>query len=158
MKKICFTASICIACIFAISYTTPSAGTLVHPKPQDSLAVEREKFIKIIVDSLGDKKNFAADSVFKNLRVFTSSERVPVRHFLAIMDYWGEALNVSCTYCHTTVDWSSDTMRTKRVAREMYWMRQTINRQILAQMYDIDHKRAEVNCSTCHNGKAIPKG
>jgi len=100
----------------------------------------------------------AADSVFVNLQVFTSSERVPVRHFLAIMDYWGEALNVSCTYCHSTSDWSSDTMRTKRVARDMYRMRQKINGEILANMNEIDHKRAEVNCSTCHNGKAIPKG
>jgi Photosynthetic reaction centre cytochrome C subunit len=157
MKKLFFISLICITGILFISFAGRGNKTVSYKAPQDSLAVERGKFIAAILDSLKGKEKIAADSVFKNLQVFTLAESVPVTHFLAIMDYWGEALHVNCTYCHSSSDWSSDEMRTKRVARDMYMMRQTINHQILSAMKDIDRDRAEVNCVTCHNGKALPE-
>jgi len=130
-------------------------GALGRPAV-DSLADERHKAIAIILDSLKGKEMMPADSVFSNLKVFKAAERVPVKHFMAIMDYWGEALGVNCSYCHSPANWASDGLKTKRIARNMYLMRQTINGQILSKINDIDPKAAQVNCGTCHHGNVIP--
>jgi|GraSoiStandDraft_8_1057269.scaffolds.fasta_scaffold416609_1 hypothetical protein len=156
MKKAVFMMAIALAGIAFYSFTQNPGKNHFYKTTEDSLAIERGKFITYLLDSLKDKKHVAGDSVFKNLQVFNDKERVPVTHFLAIMDYWGEALNVNCTYCHSPADWSSDSLRTKRIARDMYYMRQKINGQILSNIRDLSSKRPEVNCGTCHHGKAIP--
>ncbi len=118
----------------------------------DSLADERDKIVAHLLDSLKGKESKPADSVFRNLQVFTSEQRLKVSHLLAVMNYWGSALGVSCNYCHSAEGWSSDALKTKRIAREMYNLRQTINSQIL-KIPDIDPKLAQTNCTTCHDGK-----
>ncbi len=128
-----------------------------HQSAEDSLDVERRKFIVGVLDSIKGKETIAADSVFHNIKTFDASQRLPVRHFLAVMNYWGEALGVSCTYCHNTNNWASDDLRTKRIARDMYRMRSTINEEILSKINDLKSKPARINCGTCHNGQPIPK-
>ena len=157
MKKIFVIIAICIGGALFVSFIKETGKSSFYKTPEDSLAIERKKFITMIMDSLKGKEKIAADSVFKNLQVFNSSERIPVPHFLAIMDYWGEALTVNCTYCHSASNWSSDALRTKRIARDMYTMRQRINHEILPKIKDLSSKSAEVNCITCHNGKTIPQ-
>ncbi len=124
---------------------------------EDSLAVERQKYVTAILDSLKGNATMAADSVFQNINVFRSSQGVQVRHLLGIMNYWGEALGVNCTYCHTPPKWASDELSTKRIARDMFAMRVTINNEILANIPDLASKPARVNCTTCHNGMVIPR-
>jgi hypothetical protein len=123
---------------------------------EDSSAAERKKIITAILDSLKDKAVLPADSVFDNLQLFGPSYRLKVRHLLAVMDYWGESLGVSCKYCHTVGKWASDDLPAKRIAREMYNMRLLINDQVLANMKDLQVKLPAVNCGTCHGGKKKP--
>ena len=157
MKKANVIIAICIGGIFFVSFSRETRRNAPNKTPEDSLAVERRKFINLVMDSLKGREKTAADSVFKNLQVFNSSERVPVTHFLAIMDYWGESLGVNCTYCHSPSNWPSDALRSKRIARDMYNMRQRINHEILPTINGLSSKTPEVNCITCHNGKIIPQ-
>jgi photosynthetic reaction center cytochrome c subunit len=122
----------------------------------DSLADEREKFLRQILDSLKGKENRSADSVFKNIRTFRGAGSIPVKHLLAVMDYWGEALSVNCTYCHNSQNWASDELKDKRIARDMYRMRDVINKELLPQMKDLSTSTSRVNCTTCHHGSPIP--
>jgi hypothetical protein len=123
---------------------------------QDSLTVQRQHYATAILDSLKDRGAMPADSIFQNLQVFRSTQRVQVNHLMGIMKYWGEALGVNCTYCHNPANWASDELRTKRIARDMFAMRVTINNQILANIKDLASKPARVNCGTCHDGGVLP--
>jgi photosynthetic reaction center cytochrome c subunit len=129
----------------------------VYLSTADSLAAERQKYISTILESLKGRENTACDSVFSNVQTFRDRQRVVVRHFLGIMDYWGRTLNVNCNYCHNTADWASDELRTKGIARQMFNMRVVINNDILAKIADLRSKPARVNCGTCHKGSPFPK-
>lgn len=115
----------------------------------DSLAADRKKMIDGLLASMKDQQNKYADSVFKNEQV---SGHIKVTYFLGVMDYWGEALGLSCNYCHNTSDWASDELHTKVVVRGIYSVRQSINTQILS----LTQKAARVNCAACHNGNTKP--
>jgi hypothetical protein len=115
----------------------------------DSLTADRKKMIDGLLASMKGQESKYADSVFKNEQVLG---HIKVTHFLGVMDYWGEALGVSCNYCHNTNDWASDELHTKVVARGMYTMRQSINTQILS----LTSQAARVNCTTCHKGNTKP--
>lgn len=122
----------------------------------DSLSDQRQEMIDSVLSTIKGKEKAPADSVFSNIRTFTPAHRIPVRHFLAVMDYWGEALGVGCNYCHIKGNWASDSLRTKRIARDMYTLRSVINMQ-LTKINDLRSKPAMVNCSTCHRGHALPQ-
>lgn len=157
MKKAFTIAVLLLAGMIFVSFIGSNKTGFIKPVPEDSLAADRKKFISSILDSLKGKESTAADSVFRNLQTFTPEHRLKVTHLLAVMNYWGEALGVSCNYCHNTHDWASDDLRTKRIARDMYAMRQTINGEILKKIKDLKSNPAMVNCGTCHNGKTLPK-
>ena len=157
MKKAFVIIAILLTGVLFNSFIGKQSAIISKKTPEDSLAIERGKFITAILDSLNGKETMAADSVFKNIQTFKSSQRVQVRHLMAIMNYWGEALGVNCTYCQTPANWAQDSLRTKRIARDMYNMRLTINNEILAKINDLASKPARVNCTTCHNGKIIPR-
>jgi len=156
MKKLVVVV-VMLSCIILLSFTkNPSGSFSVSKKAPDSLADERDKIVRHLLDSLKGKESMPADSIFSNLQLFTSSHRLKVSHLLAVMNYWGEALGVKCNYCHSSGEWASDSFKTKRIAREMYNLRQTINAQIL-KIPDIDPKLAQTNCTTCHNGSVLTR-
>jgi hypothetical protein len=158
MKKMFVLFLICGGVIFFYAFSKPTlqAGNM-HLTYTDSLKEERQKYIEQVLASVGDKRNTGADSVFQNIRTFRGKQGVPVKHFLAIMDYWGEALGVSCTYCHHTADWASDDINKKQIARDMFAMRIVINDDILSKIKNLESIPARVNCGTCHNGNPIPR-
>ncbi|MBS1531560.1 MAG: c-type cytochrome [Bacteroidetes bacterium] len=139
-----------------LSFAEVSGGGRTARSMVDSLEQERQKAVDSIMHALKGKENSPADSVFSNLQTFTGSQRLRVRHLMGVMGYWAEALGVGCNYCHAKTSWSSDELRTKKVARQMYEMRSTINSQILGKMTDLTSKTPVVNCGTCHRGHAIP--
>jgi Photosynthetic reaction centre cytochrome C subunit len=123
----------------------------------DTAKEERQKYIQQILEKLQDKKDIGADSVFSNLKTFTGDQSLAVKHLLAVMDYWGQSLNVSCTYCHNTNKWESDEIKQKQIARDMFAMRLTINREILTKIQNLRSNPARINCGTCHRGSAVPQ-
>ncbi|HLK29368.1 MAG TPA: c-type cytochrome [Puia sp.] len=123
----------------------------------DSLEKERLRFARAVLESVKDKKDMPASEVFKNVQTFTNSESVKAVHFIGIMNYWGEALGVSCTHCHNTTDWASDEKMTKQIARDMYALRQTVNGQILQKIKGLQTPNPQINCGTCHRGKIKPE-
>lgn len=155
MKKIMVILVLVTAGFFLMPFDSASHQAKPPFRNDDSLAMERKKFIAAIIDSLKEKAALPADSVFSNLQLFDQFHRLKVRHLLGVMDYWGESLNVGCNYCHTPGKWASDDLRTKRIARDMFTMRSTIN-QALSKINDLKSKPATINCMTCHNGKTRP--
>jgi len=97
-----------------------------------------------------------ASKVFKNVKFLTD---VPAARFLAIMNFgYSRALGVKCEYCHDESDYSSDTKRPKRAAREMQVLHKTANDQ-LVKMENLQPKPEGghfINCTTCHRGMTDP--
>ncbi|HVS92580.1 MAG TPA: photosynthetic reaction center cytochrome c subunit family protein [Mucilaginibacter sp.] len=156
MKRPLIITTLLAAICLLFSFTEAHKNYRNNLYAVDSLSGQRKQLVDSILNSLPGKANSAADSVFSNIRTFTGNQRLPVKHLLAVMDYWGEALGVGCYHCHAKTSWSSDDLANKRIARQMYNMRDVINTQILGKMTDVDPKIARVNCTTCHNGNTVP--
>lgn len=87
---------------------------------------------------------------------------------VSTMIAFDESLGVTCDYCHVKkadgkLDFPSDEMRTKVVARRMLLFRDSIN-TILPQVVDkmnvppgTPDSSIRVLCSTCHRGMPVPK-
>jgi len=144
-----------ILLFYAFTNIFPGAGNS-RQSFTDSLKEEREMYIRQILDSLGDKKDRMADSVFRNVQIFGGAGGIKVTHFLGVMNYWGRALGVSCTYCHRTADWASDSINKKQIARDMYAMRVLLNKEVLPKIKGISTDFPLINCGTCHNAKTSP--
>lgn len=96
---------------------------------------------------------------FKNLKVFPKD--VGKRQLVDAMKELSGALGVRCTHCHVektpgdfnSIDWASDALEPKKVARGMMAMVGTINKDLLAAAGKRD---AQVSCMTCHRGLPDP--
>lgn len=106
-----------------------------------------------------------------NLQVWPKD--APRAQVLQTMQAFNESLGVECTYCHVQepsgrMDFASDAMREKRVARQMILLRDSIN----VMMAAIVEKPAgagptagegapgapvRVLCRSCHRGLPIPR-
>jgi hypothetical protein len=157
MKKLVILSGIIICILCILSFQNKGIQIPARQTGIDSLAAERERFTNEILDNIKEKKNEMANTVFKNIKTFIGKESLKATHFLAVMNYWGESLGVSCTHCHNTNDWSSDEKRTKNMARGMYDLRQIINEQISFKAENLKEIKPLVNCGTCHGGQTIPK-
>lgn len=122
----------------------------------DSLETERLRFATEVLESVKGKEEVAASKVFGNLKMFNKKESIKTTHFIEIMKYWGEALEVSCTHCHNTNACASDEKQAKQIARDMYAPRRTVNGKILQKIKGLQTPNPLINCGTCHRGKAIP--
>ncbi len=98
----------------------------------------------------------------KNLQVLP--ETVKGDQLRQLMRNFSFATGERCTYCHVQVedengarmDFESDDMETKKIAREMMKMMGGINRDIRALNRGDDHQYTRVVCTTCHRGQANP--
>lgn len=127
-----------------------------HHSTDSTLQAERDKFTSMVLDRIKTRKDMYADSVFLNLLTFNGAQRLKVSHFLAVMNYWSEALGVSCTHCHNTAMWESEEKPQKQIARDMYLLRQLSNEQILYSVKNVHQPAGQINCGTCHRGKIRP--
>lgn len=157
MKKLILLSGIIICIVCMLSFRNNQPTSMQKPATGDSLAAERERYTSEILAAVKGKESEMANDVFKNLKTFNEKESLKVSHFIAVMNYWGEALGVSCTHCHNTGNWASDEKQTKNMARGMYALRQIINKQISFEIEDFKEIKPLVNCGTCHRGNAIPK-
>ena len=106
---------------------------------------------------------------FENLQVLP--EDIEVRRLLDIMKAYSQALGVRCWFCHegqegqdlAEFNFVSDDKAHKLVAREMMKMVQLIREESLPAVERIQREvegksdvSLQVNCYTCHRGKAKP--
>ena len=126
--------------------------------PEDSLELDRMKWMKEVLNSIKGKEKLPADSVFKNLRVIKGKSSISAEHLLLMMNYgWSKELGVTCSYCHIPGKWDSDSLRAKDIARGMWNMRQQINGEILPKITGKDYwGNPKVTCVTCHRGEPLP--
>src|SRR3954467_15908655 len=125
---------------------------------QDSLEKDRLKYMNEVMASIKGKEKMPADSVFKNIKVIKGKSSVSAEHLLWMMNWgWSAELGVSCSHCHVSGKWESDSLDAKNIARGMWNMRQTINNEILPNITGKNYwNNPAVSCITCHRGKPIP--
>lgn len=101
-----------------------------------------------------------ADEELKNLKVFPKT--IAKRELVDVMKQWSGALGVRCDYCHEqkipgdheSMDFASDKIAHKEVARRMYTMVRDLNGGPLPRAAGEDD--AAVSCVTCHRGLPQP--
>ena len=90
---------------------------------------------------------------------------IETRRLVNIMAGFTRALGVRCQFCHVgeegmplaEFDFPSDEKPTKRKAREMLRMVQTINGDYLAGLEERTDPAIEVTCATCHRSVQQPR-
>ena len=100
---------------------------------------------------------------FKNLKVLKKD--IGKRELVGKMRNMAGALGVRCNYCHVGedpnslqgYDWTSDEKASKRAARAMMQMVDTINNTHLPAMKLEGEARVAVSCVTCHRGQDKPR-
>jgi hypothetical protein len=97
---------------------------------------------------------------FTNLKVLP--KEISKREMIVVMRAFSGALGVRCSYCHvpkepgsSEVDFASDELETKRVARAMMAMSSQINRNLMPSIGR--ESPARVRCVTCHRGVTEPE-
>ena len=108
----------------------------------------------------------------KNLQVLPKD--TPRQQVVALMRTFALGLGVRCEHCHAAapdaapqpaggrgglplLDYASDSLETKRVAREMLKMVMDINQKYLPATGRTIPARHQVSCETCHHGLARPR-
>lgn len=110
--------------------------------------------------ALGAAPAASADDELKNLKVFPPT--TTRRELVETMKQWSQALGVRCDFCHEqkvpgdhqSIDFASDKVGHKEVARRMYAMMRELNGGPLPRAAGEDD--AAVNCMTCHRGLPSP--
>ena len=137
----------------------PSQSAPVTPPPPPSPSATTPPsgpppFIAAIQEQIKGKEDLPAEQVFENI---TTLKGIPAGKILPIMmEGFNKSLGVRCNHCHARGNWASDENPKKELAREMWKMTGTINKQLLAGIKGLESENPVVNCGTCHRGKAIP--
>jgi hypothetical protein len=100
-------------------------------------------------------------SEFTNLQVLDSSISQP--QLIGVMRSFAGALGVRCNHCHVGpdnlqgMDFATDEKATKKTARRMLQMVNTLNDEQLANLpVVVDREHQTVSCYTCHRGLSTP--
>jgi hypothetical protein len=109
---------------------------------------------------LADGSAVRAEDQLKNVKVFPST--ISKRELTDTMKQWNQALGVHCDFCHEqkvpgdfqSIDFASDKIGNKAVARRMLTMIQDLNGGPLPRA--AGEEDAEVGCVTCHRGLTNP--
>ncbi len=98
---------------------------------------------------------------FENLRVFPKD--ISKQDLIGDMRSFALGLGVRCSYCHVgeeskslPEDFASDAKETKKIARIMLRMRNSINQNYLSQIAVHRVSTAKVQCVTCHHEQPKP--
>ena len=122
--------------------------------------------LPLVVSAQGEKKG--APAPLENIQVLPKTmDRAQV---VMVMQNINKALGVQCTYCHVEragaqpgangaipIDPPKDDKDTKKKARVMMKMVQSINMTLTSEMGKPADQITRVACATCHRGMAIPK-
>jgi len=127
--------------------TTPSATP-----SNDSLARARQQFIDQVTRQIAGRENELATTVFRNVQALTF--QVTAAQLVRSMDFFDRSLGVGCNYCHIIGRWEEDSLRTKRIARQMIRLNGTINNE-LGKIREFE-RPVGVACWTCHRGLTRP--
>ena len=100
---------------------------------------------------------------FENLQFFPKD--IPRDSLIQTMRRVALSLGVRCNYCHSGgdgqslrgVNFASDDKPTKKKARFMFAMTDTLNRVTLASLPDRADPPIRVQCVTCHRGSPLPR-
>lgn len=127
-----------------------------RPRPNPvALDSMRRNVVADLLRQIAGRENERAGSVFKNVKMF---QDMPAADFLRMMnDTYGRSLGMGCTGCHVPQKFDSDEKQNKRLAREMQRMTDTINREQLSRMKDIDEDFPKATCAMCHRGEGHPQ-
>jgi hypothetical protein len=105
---------------------------------------------------------------FENLKVLPKDS--PRDSLLGIMRGFTVALGVNCSFCHVTepapagapgprerLRPAADDKQTKKTARFMLRMADSLNRVVLAALPERHSPAITVSCATCHHGSPLPQ-
>jgi hypothetical protein len=109
-------------------------------------AAERDKAIARVKERIAGHENDAAEQVFKNIEILKGKKASVLPGMMSALT---GLLGVNCTYCHIEGQWDREDKPTKQIARKMFQLVKTINRD------DFDGRNA-VSCWTCHRGNPHP--
>jgi len=136
--------------LYAILCCGGIAMTAALTNDTPSFAQEEDAVVRELEKSIAGKEQEPAEKVFKNIKIMRG---IPAGRVLRIMERgFAPALGVGCEYCHVEGKWASDSLDTKQVARKMWTMVGTINKDLKTIRAD-----ATVNCTTCHRGAPKPE-
>ncbi|GEM_PF-835077 len=111
-------------------------------------------FIAAIKEKIKGKENLPAEEVFENIQVLKG---MPAGRVIPIMQRaFNQSLGVKCNHCHEFGKWASEVKPNKQIARDMWVMTGQINRELLANIKNLQSTQPAINCTTCHRGEAIP--
>ncbi len=143
-----------IATAIAVAVTSPGqAAHFSRSVPADTTAEARRRMVQELLDRLGDRDTLPVDSVY-DVEVIDGS--MPARKFLALMDSYGAALGVGCTYCHVPGRYSREDSLQKEVTRKMVTMMDSINFRFLKAIRNMTDSNVRIDCVTCHRGHVKP--
>ncbi len=114
----------------------------------------------VLVGAIGETRAQIPDE-FTNLKVLP--EDIGKRELLGVMRGFAGDLGVRCSHCHVGpdnlqgMDFATDEKQTKKVARKMMKMLDSINGQHLSKIDTGRDVRVEVTCQTCHHGIGVPQ-
>ncbi|MGH7603674.1 MAG: c-type cytochrome [Gemmatimonadaceae bacterium] len=122
---------------------------------RDSLnTARRDSGAAMALRSIAGHENEPAESVFKNIKIFKG---VPAARLVNIMNMgFGRSLGVSCGFCHVPGKWDLDDKDEKNIARLMFAMVQTVNRDYLSKVPNDRGSPPVASCFTCHRGSPRP--
>jgi len=92
-------------------------------------------------------KTETAGQKFKSIKVLNE---MPAEQMGKVMNMMSASLGVNCSFCHAENDFAKEGFEHKDIAREMLKMTFELNKNYF-------ENRPEVNCNTCHQGKAHPQ-
>ncbi|MCU0240486.1 MAG: c-type cytochrome [Pyrinomonadaceae bacterium] len=87
-----------------------------------------------------------ASEEFKSITVLKD---MPADQMGKVMNQMSASLGVNCNFCHAENDFAKEGFEHKDIAREMIKMTFELNKKYF-------NGRPEINCNSCHNGKAHP--
>ena len=101
--------------------------------------------------------------IYKNLKIL--SKKISDKDMDYVMKTFGKQLGVNCLFCHPgkqtgsvfTIDYVTDQLQNKRIARDMLRMTMQLNKKYFdTKLNAAMTNRGRIWCKTCHQGTPVP--
>lgn len=147
---------LCCACRHT-PVTATAAPVPASAEESPSRAAFNDRYVRLLMEHIAGREQLPAREVFRNVELLGD---VPAGAFIRMMEQdFAASLDVKCTYCHVSMDFSSDLRRPKRAAREMIALQHETTRQLQAmESLETTWNKRAVSCATCHTGTTKPGG